>query len=69
MQTDHVPRQRQRTIFDDTVASRIDQLLQRCNRIRRGTEIDRPHVFNRDGQRHARTIAQRDAAPRESQSG
>lgn len=44
------------------VASRIDQLLQRCDRIRRGSEIDRPVVFNHAGQRHAASIAAADQA-------
>jgi hypothetical protein len=55
-------RMSQTTIFDDTVASRIDQLLQRCDRIRRGSVIDRPVVFDAAGQRHAASIAAADQA-------
>lgn len=50
----------QRTIFDDTVASRIEALLAKCDRIRRGVDIDRPHMFDTAGEKHANHVAQRD---------
>ena len=50
---------RQRTIFDDTVASRIEALLAKCDQLRRGSDL-RHVVFDRDGEREARRIAERD---------
>ncbi len=59
---DNVPdRQRQTTIiFDQTVADRIESLLARVEGVRRGATIDRPTRFNREGERHARRVAQAD---------
>ena len=53
--------QTQTTInFDQTVRDRIESLLARVDGARRGSAIDRPHIFNADGERHAQRIAQRD---------
>lgn len=51
---------RQTTIFDDTVANRIEALLTRCDQLRRGTAITRPTRFNAAGERHATAIAHND---------
>lgn len=61
MRTDHVPRQT--TIFDETVSSRIEALLARCDRIRRGSEINRPVYFGARGEQHANRVAARDRQP------
>lgn len=53
---------RQRSIFDDTVASRIEALLARCDQLRLARDIDRPTTFNAAGERHARSVAERDEA-------
>lgn len=58
MQTDHVPRQR--TIFDDNVANRIEALLARCDRIRKGSDLARPTRFDARGEQHAQRIAAAD---------
>jgi hypothetical protein len=56
--------------FDDVnVATKINDLLQRCDRIRRGSEITRPHLFDERGERHARQVAQRDQLEESSTSG
>lgn len=39
---------RQTTIFDDTFANRIEQILQRCDRLKRGGECSMPVVFDAD---------------------
>jgi hypothetical protein len=49
---------RQTTLFDDTVASRIEALLARCEGIRRGSECSRPVMFDQRGERHARSVAE-----------
>jgi hypothetical protein len=46
----------------DNVATKIDQLLARVAGIRRGSECSRPVRFDQRGERHAREVAQRDAA-------
>lgn len=51
---------RQTTIFDETVASRIEALLARCDRIRLASDLDRPTRFDERGEAHARQVAQRD---------
>ena len=56
---------RQITIFDDAVASRIEALLARCDRVRRGSEIDRPTRFDEQGQQHANQVAARDRQPQQ----
>jgi hypothetical protein len=49
----------QTTIFDDTVASKIELLLARCEGVRRGSDL---HVlFDERGEREARAIAAADA--------
>lgn len=47
-------------VVDCTVATRIQTLLDRCDRIRRGTEIGRPIRFDRDGERHVNSVAMRE---------
>ncbi len=46
--------------LDERVNDRIEALLARVAGIRRGSEIARPHVFDRDGERHANQVAARD---------
>jgi hypothetical protein len=53
--------QRQTTIFDETVSSRIQALLARCEGIRRGSDCPRPVRFDRDGERHAKQVAKQEA--------
>jgi hypothetical protein len=53
---------KQTTIFDQTVADRIQALLARCDQLRRGTTITRPTQFNREGEQHARQVAQQENA-------
>ncbi len=45
----------------DNVAAKLEQLLARCDRIRRGSEINRPVYFGAGGEQHAREVARRDA--------
>ena len=52
--------EKQQLTFSNGVASRVERLLARCDRIRRGTEIDRPTTFDRAGEAHAREIARKD---------
>lgn len=60
---DHVSdRPRQTTIFDRDVSSKIEQLLARCDAIKRGTSISRPTTFNREGQAHAEAVAKKEAS-------
>ena len=44
------------------VAERIRRLLEDCDRVKRGSEIDRPTHFGPDGEAHARSVARRDEA-------
>lgn len=46
----------------ESVADRIEALLARCDRIRRGSECQRPTRFNAAGERHARAVAAQDSA-------
>ena len=46
--------------FDANVRDGIESLLARCDRIHRGSEISRPHVFDDAGQRHAASVAAKD---------
>lgn len=45
--------------FDNGVASRVEQLLQRCGQLKRASTL-KPTRFNREGQQHAQAIAERD---------
>lgn len=47
--------------FNERVNDRLESLLARCDRIRRGTAITRPTRFDEQGQRHAEQVAARDA--------
>lgn len=58
----------QKSIFDDTVAARIEALLARCDRVRRASDLDKPVVFNADGERHAASVAAAEAG-RKTTSG
>lgn len=49
---------RQTTIFDDDVSQKIQSLLERCNKIRRASDL--PTGFDERGERHARRIAAAD---------
>lgn len=45
----------------ESVADRVQALLNRVAGVRRGSECDRPTKFDRRGQSHAREVARRDA--------
>ncbi len=49
--------------FEETVASRIEALLARCDRVKRARDIGRPTRFDRAGEAHANQIAARDRQP------
>ena len=53
--------QRKTTIFEDNVASRIEALLARCDRIRLARDLDRPTTFDARGQAHAEQVAKQEA--------
>jgi len=44
------------------VATKIELLLQRCDRLRRGSECERPTRFNQQSEPHAQQVAAADAA-------
>lgn len=46
-------------VFDNDTASKIERLLARCDRIKRGSDLK--HVFDARGQREAEAIAEREA--------
>lgn len=46
--------------FDQNVADKIQALLDRCDQLRRGADIDRPTYFHREGELHANSVAARD---------
>lgn len=46
--------------MNTSVATKIDQLLQRVAGVKRGTAIDRPTKFDRRGQQHAEAVARKD---------
>jgi len=46
--------------LNESVAARLEALLARCDRIRLARDLDRPHIFNAEGERHAQQVAQRD---------
>lgn len=43
-----------------SIATKINELLERVANVRRGSDLDRPTRFDREGEHHARQIAQRD---------
>jgi hypothetical protein len=50
----------QQLTFEQRVDDRISALLARVEGIRLARDIDRPVKFDRDGERHARRIAQQE---------
>ncbi len=48
------------------VNERIAQLLERCDRLKRGSECSRPVLFDERGQQHAAAVAQRDHQRKEN---
>jgi hypothetical protein len=49
----------QRTIFDQTVADRIEALLARVEGVKLARDL-KPTTFNERGEQHARAVAARD---------
>lgn len=47
--------------LNESVAARLEALLARCDRIRRGSDCPRPVRFDRRGQRHAEQVAKQEA--------
>lgn len=43
--------------LDASVSAKLEALLARCDRVKRGTEITKPTVFNAAGEQHAREVA------------
>lgn len=46
--------------FDERVADRIEALLARCDRLRRGSDL-RPVLFDERGEAHAAAVAKQEA--------